>query len=327
MVKWELSGLVLVAACSLALPAFGQADDAGRAAVREIAEEGLAAFDAGKFDEATAKLGRAFDAMQVPTLGLWLARALVKTGRLVEASERYGEVTRLEPQPGQQTEIQKQAQADAAAEQQELRKRIPRIRVDVQGADAEDVEVTVSGAKVPSSMLGAPRPVNPGKCLVRGKRGSQVVTQEVTLAEGENRAVVLRFQQAGPAPAGPASPPTSPPDQGTSRGSLQRTAGWIGLGVGAAGLAVGGIAGLMALGAKSKLDDGGCDDGHCYLDQSSDVDPYNSKVTISTIGFVVGGVGLAAGAVLLLTSPRTESSKPEVMAYFGPGRAGLAGSF
>ena len=69
---------------------------------------------------------------------------------------------RLAVQPGQQEETQRQAKADAATELAALRPRVPTLVVQVSGADAKDVEVTVDGAKVPSSLLVVPRPVNPG---------------------------------------------------------------------------------------------------------------------------------------------------------------------
>jgi hypothetical protein len=343
MLRRGLSAMVAGAVLALAPPGFAQIDDATRVAARELGEEGLVAYDAGKYAEAADKLGRAFDVIQVPALGLWLARALAQTGKLVEAYERYGEVTRLQLETGQKTEIQEKAQEDAENERTELRKRIPTVSVEVQGARSAEVEITVGAAKVPTALLGAPRPVNPGHLVVQGKRGDQIVTQEVTLAEGENRVVTLQFQQAAapppppipaatpvapvPAPARtvPAATAAVPADQGTTPGSTQRTAGWIGLGIGGAGLAFGTVTGLLALRDRRNLVDGGCVDGHCFDDQ--DFGPYNSKVTLSTIGFFVGGVGLAAGAVLLLTAPSADTSKPEVTAWVGPGSAGLVGRF
>jgi hypothetical protein len=75
---------------------------------------------------AVDNLRRAFGVVKVPTLGLWYARALVKTGKLVEATERYGEVVRLDVTEGK-IKDQKQAQADAAAELEALKPRIPTL--------------------------------------------------------------------------------------------------------------------------------------------------------------------------------------------------------
>src|SRR5512145_3312082 len=115
--------LALAAAVLATPPAWAesaQVDDATRGAARTMGQEGLDAYDAGKYGEAVEKLGAAYAAAAVPTLGLWLARALAKSGQLVEASERYGEVTRLKLQPGQDEDTQRQAQADAETERAAL---------------------------------------------------------------------------------------------------------------------------------------------------------------------------------------------------------------
>ncbi|MBN2195416.1 MAG: hypothetical protein JW751_21535 [Polyangiaceae bacterium] len=104
-------------------------DDATRAAARAIGEEGLDAYDAGRFEEAVEKLESAHAAVPVPTLGLWLARALAKSGKLVEASERYGEVTRLQVEAGQDKDKQREAQADAHKERAALLPLIPDLRI------------------------------------------------------------------------------------------------------------------------------------------------------------------------------------------------------
>jgi hypothetical protein len=251
----------------------------------------------------------------------------VKTGKLVEASERYGEVTRLKVQPGQQEDVQKRAQADAAQERAALQPRVPTLRVKVEGAEPKAVEVTVEGVKVPTPLLAAPRPTNPGKRVVRGRLGARVVTEEVTLAEGESRAVILKFGAEPTLPAGPTPAkvePQPPADPGAAPGSGQRIAGYVGLGVGGAGLVLGTVMGLVAGHKKSTLETEGCLGTHCYPTQQGDVDSYNSMRTVSTVGFIVGGVGIAAGVTLLLTAP---SRKEGVALWIGPRSAGLGGSF
>ena len=51
-------------------------------------------------------------------------------------------------------------------------------------------------------------------------------------------------------------------------------------------------------------------------------------MVVACVSFlVIGGVGAAAGAVLLLTAPEEKQSGPTVQAWLGAGSAGVKGSF
>src|SRR4051812_29141942 len=90
------AALPLLLLASAARPAAAQeVDDATRAAARKLGYVGVQAYDAKDYATATDKLEKAFRLYQAPSLGLWSARALVKSGKLVEAQERYLKVTRL----------------------------------------------------------------------------------------------------------------------------------------------------------------------------------------------------------------------------------------
>src|SRR5262245_11877298 len=83
--------VVLAAAAAAAEPA----DEQGRAKARALGEEGLALYDQGLYIDALEKFERASEFLKVPTLELHAARCLAKMGRLVEASERYLDVSRM----------------------------------------------------------------------------------------------------------------------------------------------------------------------------------------------------------------------------------------
>jgi hypothetical protein len=330
--------LVVAAAATVLLstPARAQ-DQATIAAAREMAKRGMVAYDAGKFDEAEEKLGRAYEVVKVPTLALYRARALRQLGKLVEAAELYLEATQLEVgarEKARQKARQLAAQRDAERERSELLPRIPNVVVELEDADADAVTVTIDGVPIPGALLGSPRPVNPGERQVLGTRGTQEVRETVTLAEAETKTVRLRFgpdpsakpEEPPPAPPPSEAPPADEPPDEPGWLPHQRTVGWIGLGVGGAGLVFGSVMGLRAMAQQSELDKHGCSDGHCYGDQSSDIDAYDTSRTLSTIGYAVGGVGVAAGIVLLLTAP-SEQEAPPVSAWIGPRMAGVQGRF
>ena len=313
----ELLAATVAVPLLLAAPASAQpVDDATRAAARKLGSSGLEAFQAHDYATANDKLGRAFRILQAPSLGLWSARALEKLGKLVEAQERYLKVTRL-PIVGGDAEVQKKAQAEAAADLASLSPRVPTIVVQVEGASPSDVTLTIDGGVLSSDLVGEAFPVDPGSHQVVGVRGAERIEADVLVAESEHKSTALRF---GSALAGAAAPGASPPSQAavaqepaagaSSSGISQRTVGWVTLGVGAAGLAVGTVTGIIALADRGGLSQGGnnCYGSKCGTAMEDKVDSYNSMRTFSTVGFIAGGVLATTGVVLLLTAPRATSS-------------------
>jgi hypothetical protein len=240
--------------------------------------------------------------LRAPSLGLWSARALLKGGRLVEASERYLEVTRLSSSGGDEA-VQKQAQAEAQAELDELAPRVPSIVIELEGATPAETKVSVDGTELAKELIGERRPANPGKHAVIGLRGTEEVRAEVVLAEGEQTPVRLVF--TAPLSASTAAPPESPQaDRGTQTGSTQRFMGWITAGVGGAGLVVGTTFGVLAMSKRGELEDSGkCRGDQCLRSASDEVNTLQSRRTISTIGFAAGATLVAAGVILVFTAP------------------------
>jgi hypothetical protein len=301
--------------------AAGSSEAATRAAARDLGSAGVQAFQAGDFATANEKLDAAYRVLKAPSLGLWSARALAKVGKWVEARERYVEVTRLDAASGDEA-IQRQAKADAASEGDALAQRIPRLVVQVEGAPAAEVAVTIDGVSLPSALVGQASPVNPGAHHLEGVRGSERVVADVTVTEAQQQTALLRFVQqaavAGGAPGAVAAPTVSGQP---AHKPMQRTLGWVAVGVGGAGLVVGSVTGALVLSKKSSL---GCANNLCPVSDKSDVDGYNSMRTVSTVSFVVGGVLAATGVVLVLTAKPTCESVALVLT---PASAVLHGSF
>jgi len=99
------------------------------------------------------------------------------------------------------------------------------------------------------------------------------------------------------------------------------------LGAGATGLGVGVVTGLMATSKHNTAEDqcpgGNCVDGSAGAEA---VDSFRSLRTVSTIGYVVGALGVGAGVTLWPTAPKHEAT-PRMGAWVGPARAGIRGTF
>jgi hypothetical protein len=128
-----------------------EVDGAARAAARKLGYAGVEAYQANEYKEALDKLDKAYRVLKAPSLGLWSARALLANGRLVEASERYLEVTRLSVDSGERA-VQERAKADARKELDALTPRIPSVVIRLEGAFASDVTLTIDGVAVSSAL-------------------------------------------------------------------------------------------------------------------------------------------------------------------------------
>ena len=304
-----------------------EVDDATRASARQLGYSGVEAFEAQNYTVASDKLERAYRVLQVPTLGLWSARALAKLGKLVQAQERYFKVGRL-PIGGGDADVQSKAQADAATELAALLPRIPSVEIELQGADAAEVSLSLDGTPVSSALVGVPRPVDPGAHTLVGTRGAERQQVSFTVAEAAHPHVALTFAPGGAA-ASPVDATTPGPGEAASDRprSTQRTWGWVTVGVGAAGLVFGGVTGGLVLSKKSDFDaEHHCNDSACGPSQQSNVDSYNSMRTLSTVGFIAGGVVAATGIVILLTAPSQKPASTTAL-WVGASGAGVRGSF
>lgn len=312
-------------------PAAGRAQstDAARAAARQHGTAGVEAYQAGDFALATDKLERAYAVLRVPTLGLWSARALAKTGRIVEAAARYREASALTISGGD-VEIQKKAKLEAGTELASLEPTIPSLVIRLRGAEPEAVRIRVGEREVAASEVGQLLPLNPGAHQVLCVSGDQRVERTVTLAEGDRQELTLELSPSAPPPAASSSPIPAPPTARShdSGASTRRTAGWVVVGGGAAALVVGGVAAGVANAKKTELDENPlcADDHRCPRNATTTplVESYATWRTVSTVGFVASGVLLATGVVLVLTAPRSSTA---VGVWVSPTSTGVTGRF
>jgi hypothetical protein len=325
-----LAGLLV-----LPRPASSQTSEATRAAARQLATEGVNNFEAGEFAAASDKLNRAFETIRAPSLGLWSARALARCGRFVQASERYLEVTRLDPRNGDEA-VQREAQADAEHEYQELQPRIARLTLAVFNTAPEgEVEVTLDGAVLPAALLRAQVPMDPGEHLIEARQGALYAKQPLVIAEGAriNVSLQLALPPAAdlatltPAPTKPSPAPTLHPLSEAPTARRTPVALWLTLAGAGAGLVVGSVTGIMAIQTREPVAPN-CPGNVCDPKYAHEVSQLNTLRTVSSISFIAGGVGLGAAGVLWLTSPGAERpNRAYVRPGVGLGRVSVEGAF
>jgi hypothetical protein len=305
------AALVLSLVLGFPLTAFAQENSrVSRAAARDLGTEGVAAYKRGAYLEALDKLQRAYEVVRVPTLGLWSARALMQLGRWVEASERYLEVSRLDPNSGANAAIQEKAKADAQQELAELRPRIPGVSLTVQGVSRTEVSLSLDGGELPAALVGTTFSLDPGKHQLEVRYADQVQHVEIAGVEGKVVPVSVRFHEVAPSSSSPRATTAASSTSELARdepSNPQRTLGFVAVGVGSAGLLIGGVYGALAIDQHGDLEQS-CQSGHCFASKADEVESYNTARSVSSIGLIAGGVIGLAGLVVVLTAPTSHSS-------------------
>jgi hypothetical protein len=339
----------LALACFLApAPALAQSD-ADRATARALGQEGETALENKDYATAEDRFRRADKLIHAPTLEIGLARALVGLGKLVEAQEAFNRIIREGVAPGAPTVFARAVQ-DAKKEVGAVSPRLGSVTIVVKAAGGGDVSnesILLDGVALNTASLGVRRFIDPGQHVVQvTAEGFKPAELRFNVSEGSTAEapVTLERAPAAPSPAGPggggpegaAAPgPASPAPtaEEPAHQGMPRYLPWVAFGVGAAGLVLGGVTGGLAMGAHSTLA-GECPLGTCPASKQSDLDNYHLLGTLSTVGFAVGGVGAAAGVVLLLLQPKGDSQPPAaakngfvVTPVIGPASVGAIGKF
>lgn len=238
------------------------------------------------------------------------------TGRLVEALDSFRAFL-AEPSTPASRPYEVPARDAASA----LSKRIARMDIRIEPAQARAGKVLLDGVPIPAEALGQARAVNPGKrVVVASATGFRPARVEVVLVEGEHASVRLVLERArlaedpaapGPAlsgPDAPAGPPAAP----------SRALPFTLIAGGTAMLAGGAALGLTAVNDASSAPtrDGAAAEGARHL---------------ALAGDVLAGVGLAtaaAGVIVLAASrPQASATPASIEPWIGLGSAGLRGSF
>ncbi len=175
---------------------------ADKATARQLALEGVQQYQAEKWAESLDRMQRAQALYDAPVHLLYIARAQVKLGRLVEGAETYRRLART-VLPADAPEAFKDAVATGQRELPEVEARIPRLRIDVEPTDAEGLEVKLGDTVVPIAALGVNRPTNPGSHVARASAPGYTSAQaDVTLAEGATESIRLRLERSAQAGTG-----------------------------------------------------------------------------------------------------------------------------
>jgi hypothetical protein len=287
------------------LPAVAWASDA-RETARKLAEQAAKLYDAGDFTQALELFEKADATYPAPQYRVYVARTYAKLGKLRRSIAKFDEAMQM-PLPPSPPPGFVEAHNAATEERAETAKRLPILRLDVTGAPAAQVTLTVDGEPVPS-LKWARVELDPGRHQIAaaapGTRGS---AQSVELREGVSSSVLVTLQPLAIAP-----PPARP---------------WRALAIAGGALTGAGLIVAIATGAvlaekhSAILND--CPNNVCTPTGSALINSVPPIDHVNLAGWIVTAVGGVATAVFLgldLSGPKpTTAIVPAAL----PGGGGL----
>lgn len=309
-----LSVVVLVGATS---PSWAGPTWKERREAQQLVTEGTKAEKAESWQEARDAYQAALDLHDTPRARKGLAKALYHLGLLIEARE-HAQIVADNKRAGWWDRKHSKDLLEKIEEQ------MPHLTVSVP-ADFDGV-VRVDDKTLEAGAFGERREINPGTVVIRAEaEGFLPFEKSVVLGDGADETVTVQLE---------AEPPPKPAkdekvELSTDDGSTRKTIGYVSLAVGGAGLIAGTAFGLAARSTRSDLD-AACLNDVCSESQRDNYDKGKMQANIATGGFLVGGIGLGLGAVLLLTGPKdkeSEAEKASVRPYVGPTGGGVYGRF
>jgi hypothetical protein len=287
---------VLLAASILALSSTANADSEEQA-FESLFREGRRLLEAGDCTAAIPKFRESLRLAESVGAHISLAECYEKEGRLVEA---WREDKLAESIARKKTDQREEYSRKHAAE---LEGWLGRVKI--AQAPRPGLTVTIDGSPV-----GDAKDAEGAVFLTAGTHridatapGAKAWSITVEIASGQVATVNIRLESESKDEETAHS--DVPPKQAS--GSTQRTIALTAGGLGALGLAVGGVAGLLALGSTAQARNS--DQCEAPL-RCTNFETYNSKrqtayveASVSTAGFIAGGALLATGAILWFTAP------------------------
>lgn len=297
----------------------------------QLFKDGKALREQGDLEGSLAKLRAAHALVETPITALELGRALLLSGKPIEAREVWLSVARI---PVRKTETARGAEARVTSEKlaADARAKIATITLVVPPLDA-DAKVKIDGALLPPAAYAAPRLVDPGVHVVTVESSAGTTRAEVTVGEGGAETLTLEAPRA-PAPVPvPVIVPVSPPSRAATPAppvappphddSARRAAIGGGIAVAGVGVVVGTLTGAMTLSQASSLKSVCTADGRCPRAYEGDLSSAETLGTVSTVSFAVALAGglFAAGAYFLWRPAPARS------ATWLPAPGGVVGTF
>jgi hypothetical protein len=289
-------------ALALAAPAIARADDSE---AERLFREARKLVDAGDYAAACPKFAESERLEPAPGTLVNLAECEEHTGKVIAAQEHYRLASSGYPKTDKRHDL-------AAQKATALDGKIVHLTVRLGPGAPSGVTVRRGDAVVAEKDLGVAVAVDPGALAVVVTAPGRVdKSYPLTLHEGETKELVVVAGEALPVgePKGPVGPVGAPEKPVEGGASPLRTIGFVVGGVGVAGLALGAVTGILAMGSASTVR------SHCntttYACDPQGLDAARTGdvlAPLSTVGFIAGGVLVTTGLVLVLVGGKKKEA-------------------
>jgi serine/threonine-protein kinase len=316
----KFCGVLALAACLL-VPLGASAQEGNPDAARPLFSEARELMKSGRYDAACPKLEAASKLYASAGILLNLADCYEHTNRLASAWVTFGKTADISTKTGRADDA-----AEANRRRALLEPRLSRMTLHVAKSDGPDFAITLDGNTLNRTQWTDAIPVDPGDHQVAASATGFVPWSTTATVRDPGKTVVVDVPELKPAPAGP--PPVGPgasstapapgptesaqPAGGTqpaltasddtspTRGKTQRIVGLVLGGTGVVALGAGGVVGLVA---KSQYNSAQNEGAGRHADSESAVNTGN----VATAVVIAGGVLAAAGVVVWLTAPKSNT--------------------
>ncbi len=300
-----MRGVAVATACVVLMMTRSASAQSGAPAAEALFDEGRAAMAQQDFDTACAKFRESQRLDPAVGTVLNLANCEEQRGRVATAWQLFHESLRKLDPGDTRIPVAKQRIDELAA-------RLPYLRLHLRSGASLKTRVRVGDLSFTSPSFGSAIPLDPGsREAVVTSPGRPDETTVVELVEGKTVELTVPLglpPASGKRPDAAPVQPVAPAPARTDRekrllGVEQRTLALVVGGVGAAGLVVGTVTGILGLN-KEAIGNRNCFDDRRVCNQTG-FDANKSAhtfATISTVGFAVGLVGVAGGTFLYFTA-------------------------
>jgi hypothetical protein len=298
---------------TLAAAAHADPTPADRAMAEALFRDAKELRDAGKMGEACPKFAESHRLDPKPGSILNLATCYEQEGKTASAWVAYAESATMAARVKQH-----ERERFARGKIDELEKKLSYLKLDVAPANTnvDGFTIAIDGKPVSAAAAGTRIPLDPGEHAVEAYAPARRSwSDRVLVAAGPAEKTIAVPDLA--ALSLPDAPVLGPSADVGSAGSTQRTLGFVALGIGAAGVVVGGISGVMTISEKNTVDEH-CSGSFCNAQGLEANEAAKDAATVSTIAFSAAAIAVVTGVVLVLTAPRARS------AAWQPAAGGLA---